>query len=243
MKKIILATIFGFLIFVSANSPLYAALVTIDKNGEIIWNVLSEEDSQEIDIPQHSSIEIKKAAEMTPAPSSVVTLSKTDQKISLVVSANNETKELDVSKEDVSLVEIEERANVQKLAIGIKDGKFTLKQKGVLAETEYPVNIDSKTANLSLITPSGQRFISIFPLQAVESALRTKLMSRLSGRALNLFERDRELQYSVQGEKVFDFFKMYDYPIPVTFFVSASTGEILGLDAPLWFKVIGYLLV
>ena len=241
MKRIAAILILASLIFVSSTAPSYASLIVIDNTGEVIWNVLSEEDSLALDIPRHSSIEVKKAAETTPPSSSVVSLERTDGKVSLLVSSDNETRELDVTGWRNNLVEIEERAEVQKLTIGIRDDKFTLSQKGVTAETTYPVSVDSERAQISLETPSGAKFISVFPIEAVESALRTNLMNRITEPKIEVFEKEQELQYSIQGEKVFSFFKTYDYSIPVTLFVSASTGEVLDLEAPGWFKYISFL--
>jgi len=241
VKRIAAILILSSLIFVSSTALSYASLIVIDNTGKVVWNVLSEKDGLALDIPRHSSIEVKKAAETTPPSSSVVSLERTDGKVSLLVSSDNETRELDVTGWRNNLVEIEERAEVQKLVIGIRDDKFTLSQKGVSAETTYPVSVDSERAQISLETPSGAKFISVFPIEAVESALRTNLMNRITEPKIEVFEKEQELQYSIQGEKVFSLFKTYDYSIPVTLFVSASTGEVLDLEAPGWFKYISFL--
>jgi hypothetical protein len=222
--------------------PSYASLVVIDDTGQIVWNVLSEEISS-LDIPRHSYIEVKKAAEVTPASTSTITLKKKGDKVSLVVSGGGQERQLDVSNWQEDLVEIEERPEVQKLAIGVRGDKFTLNQKGVTAETPYPISVDSEKAEISLETPTGAKFVSVLPLEAVESALRTNLMSRITDHNVEMLEKESELQYSIQGEKVFNFFKMFDYSIPVNLFVSASTGKVLDLEAPGWFRFINFLFV
>jgi hypothetical protein len=176
-----------------------------------------------------------------PDANSKVSLTKNNEKISLIVSSDNETRELDVSGVTDKLVEIEERAEAQKITIGVSNNMFILEQKGIKASTNFPINIDSKSAELSVKTSSGDRFLSILPFQAVETILRSKLISTVTDNKIQILESGQELQYEVKGEKIFNFFDIYKYSIPITLYISASTGEIIYFDSPTWFKVVGFL--
>jgi len=239
--KQILALIIISLLFFSGPVSTYASLLVVEDNGEIIWNVLSEETSVDLGIPRHSYIEVKRAAETQPPQSSVVKLTRENDKVSLVVSSDSETRELDVTNWNETLVEIEERPETQRLTIGMKDNKFKLQQRGISALTDFPVSVDSKKAQLSVQTTTGEKFISIFPYQATEAALRTKIVNRLESTQIEIIEKESKLQYLIHAQKVFNFFDVYEYVIPITTYISASTGEVLGLEGPGWLKYISFL--
>jgi len=225
MKSLTASFIIGLFILLLSSSNANASLLVVKKDGEVTWNVLSEEDTA-LGIPTHSYLEVKKAGEVTPSSTSVITLSKKNDKISLFVDSGNEKRELDVTNWQEDLLEIEERAEVQKLKINLNEG-----------------TIDSKSAELSLVTPSGERFVSIFPLEAVEAVLRTKLITKAVNPKIEIVEKERELQYIISGEKVFNILGIYEYSIPITSYISASTGEILSVDSPTWFKYVKFLFV
>lgn len=241
VRKRLLSLLLGIITLIFSASQAQASLLVIEKDGNVVWNVLSLEDSLSLEIPRHSYIEVKEAAKVKPNANSKVTLTKNNEKISLVVSSDNETRELDVSGVTDKLVEIEERPEVQKITIGVSDNMFILEQKGIKASTNFPINIDSSSAELSVKTPSGDRFLSILPFQAVETVLRSKLINKVTDNRIQILERGQELQYEVKGEKIFNFYDFYKYTIPVTSYISASTGEVIYFDSPTWFKVLGFL--
>lgn len=242
MKKLTFFILFIGLFLVSARKT-FAAIIVIDPEGEVVQNVLSE-DTSYLDIPKHSSIEVKQIADANPANVSMVSLEKkADNQISLVVSTDDGKKELDVSKVKDQLIEIEERPSVQKLTLGVRDGFFTLMQNNVSVETEYPISVDPKTAEIMVTTPSGKKYISILPYEAVETTLRTKLINKIDiGTKIKILDKDTQLQYQISGQREFNFFNVYSYTVPVVIDLSASTGEILSLDAPLWYKLVGNLI-
>lgn len=242
MLKKALTSLLILLLFSSSTHSIYASLLVIEKDGQVIWQVLSEEDSTDLDIPTHSFLEIKKTAGVTPNPTSTVELSKKDGKVTLIVTSENEKRQIDVSSEDIELVKIEERPEVQKVAIGFQDGKFNIQQKGISAITDFPIKIDPSTARLTVATQSGERFLSILPYQAVQGVLRSKIISKVDNNKLDIVEHERELQYSFSGQKIFNILNFFDYSVPVTLKVSATTGETVSIEGPVWYKVIGFFL-
>jgi hypothetical protein len=238
MKKVFIL-VFAFAIFFISHNTIHASILKVERGGNIVWKVLSDEDSSTLEIPKRSSLEVKEVGKETPTPDAQILLKKSDQKISLVVTSQGSTKDLDVTNWKDDLVEIEERPGVQTVRIGLAGGKFSLEQNGITALTDYPINIDSKTSELSLTTSSGNRFISILPYQAVESVLRSRIVNKIEPGSLEILEEAQELQYKIFGGKVLNFFDIYKYSIPIRMNVSATTGEILFIEAPSWYKIFG----
>ena len=242
--RFLFSLVFSLTIFLSLPFRVHASLVTIDNQGKVIVNVLSAEESIELEIPSSEFLEIKNVVSETLEGDAKISLAKVDGKATLEVSSPSGNKSLDVTNYKKEVIEIEERPQVQKLTISVSGDKFVIGQRNVFAETDYQINIDASTARLTLETPSGLRFLSILPRQATDSVLRAKYINRIeSEKKLLIKEEGSELAYEVYGDKVLNFFNFFEYPIPVSVKVSASTGEILFVDQPTWLKVINFLFI
>lgn len=231
MRKSIFLLGFVFYFFLLA-PPVQASLVRIDKEGNLIWKVLSSEDSLAIEIAERGEIEVKEVA--VGETSTSIALKRKEGKVFL--------NDVEVTSWNDDLVEIEERGEVKKILIGTQADKFTIEQAGVIAMTDFPINIRPKENELSLTTSTGSVFLSILPRQAAQTALRSRFISRIPDKKVFIAEDEGgALAYIVSGEKVFNFFNLFEYAIPVTMTLSASTGEILSLEGPEWFKIFGFL--
>ena len=216
--------------------------MTINKEGEVIVNVLSSESSLELGIANRGTLEIKEVVEETESGDADIYLENENGKISLTINTAEDQKMLDVTDFQSDLIEFEERNDVTKIKIGLHSGRFSIEQGNIMALTDFSISINSKENEFSLTTPSGNIFLSVLPVEAVESALRSKFISRLTGEKIDLSIKDMGvLAYTVEGEKVLDVFNLFDYEIPVTAEVSAITGEILSINGPEWFKIFGFL--
>ena len=246
MKKYkIFLTLFIFnLFFVLSVSKVDASLVTIDKYGKVIIKVLSAEESIGLEIPQSDFLEVKNIISETPDADAVITLAKTDGKSTLKVSSNSGDKSMDVTNYKGEVLVVEERPEVQKLTFFVSGDKFTLVQRGVYAETDYQINVDPTSAKLTLEAPSGLRYLSVLPHQATDAVLRANFINRIDeGKRLIIKEEGSDLTYEVFGDKIFNIFNLFEYGVPVSAKVSASTGEILSIEGPTWLKVINFLFV
>lgn len=242
--KLLVSLALFFLFLISTSGLAYASLVTIDKEGKVTINVLSAEESIELEIPRKEFLEVKDIAKGTPDPEAKISLAKIDGKIKLNVSTSSGEKSLDVTNYKEEIIEIEERSEVERVTISVKAGKFTIEQKGVVAETDFAISINPRTARLALITSSGHRFLSILPRQATEIVLRSKYINRIGRQdRLVISEQGRELSYEVAGDRVINLFNIFEYNVPVSAHISASTGEILSINQPTWLKVLGFLFV
>jgi hypothetical protein len=141
-----------------------------------------------------------------------------------------------------TLVEIEARDDTRKVKILAKDGKFILQESGLDAVTEYPVEIDATEAKIGVKAPSGLRYLEVLPYEAFQTLVKGRALDDIESgdTAVVLTENDAgELHYVIKGEKELDL-KVYKVNVPVTATISATTGKLLTVDAPIWFKVVGF---
>jgi hypothetical protein len=239
MKKGLL--ILGFLILTLVfPSQAHASLVVIDKKGEVIWKVLASESA--LGVPKSSEIIVKSLAAGTPGVSSLVSLLREGDKVTLSVKEGQEEKSLDVTQLGGEIIEIEERPSARKVKIGVLGEKFLIEEEGTLALTDFPIKIDPQRAELSVVTSTGHRILPFLPKEALEVALRAKIISKeRQGATIELTEGGQgELAYQIPGEKTINLLNLFKLNIPVSTSVSALTGEILFIDQPAWLRVLGF---
>lgn len=216
-------------------SEVSASFITIKKDGDIILNVLSKQS-----FVDQTSFEIKKIIQDTSNSGSLVGLEKKDDGFKLTVLSQGELKELNVN-DSKSLVEVEERPEVQRIVVGVRGGKISLEQEDVVALTEYPLQIDAKRAIITLTTANGDEFLYFLPKEVVEFVLRTKLINKIEEEKIEVGNFDGKLQYKISGEKIFKIANLFEYSVPIEIFVSGITGEITSVDSPSWFKILRFL--
>lgn len=244
MVKKILVLIFLLAPFVFVSSA-SASLVTVEEDGEVVVNVLSAEDGVELEIADSGDIEVTQVADGDVEGKGKVTLGKVGEELVLNISTDSGVKRLDVTDYDRSLIEVERRSNVERMTISAVNDSFLIRQRGVIVKTDYEISIDPEDAGLTLKTPTGYKYVSITPKEAVDTMLRSKLISRIAfDNSVELKETDQELSYEIRGDKIFNILSLFEYKIPVRTKVSASTGEIVSVDEPDWLgKIVNVLLV
>lgn len=232
MKKALFVLPLFFCALFFFPSSVHAALITVNPDGQVIWNVLAAEDSLALGVADRGDIKVSQSADGT--QSGQIKLKKVNDKLYL--------NDLDVTDWDNSLVEIEERGSVKKISIGLAGGDFTIEQNGIVARSGYPITVNPRDNELSVTTQSGAVYLSVLPLEAAESALRSKFVNKVDKNGVVLSQEDvGVLAYTIPGQKIINILGVYDYEIPVVAKVSASTGEVLAVDGPSWFKVFGFL--
>lgn len=239
MRKILFTTflIFFFFAFIA---PVKAEIVTLKKNGEVIINVLSYQDS--FGVVKKESLQIKDV--LNSGNSEIrekIFLAKVEGEYKLNVVSNEGSKELNVTNINGDLIEIEARPSVKNLKIGLRDGNFYLEEAGIVAKTIFPINIDSKNAEISVKTDSGEHFIAVSPVDAYQYCLRARNISKLTNEDIVIAEKNLgEITYEIPGEKTLNFFGLVSYDVPVRVSVSTLTGEITNLETEVWMKVLNF---
>lgn len=232
---------FFIVLFVCLVGDAKAQIIVVGKEGDLRWNVLS--DKIVLSDVKPSEVSITKIAELPKKTSNTsIELSKIGDSLNMVVASGDQKKTLEVTSFADKIVEIEERPAINKIEIFSKDGKFVISQNEARAFTYLPIFIDPKEARISLRTVYGDSNLAIFPHQAALVALRSKLLSLITNE-LEILSEGGNVFYKLLGEKHFSFYSLYTYKIPVTAYVSVSTGEIIKIDSPTWYKYLSFLFV
>lgn len=234
MKKLLIGLFFAVL-FLFPQSTSAESLLVVDGNGNANWNVLSAE-SFELDVPERD-LRLGYVAGDTNG-SQPISIKKDGEKISLT---STDGRSVDATNWKNNLVELVETPDTKKLEIAVFDGRFTIKEGSATAATTFPIKVDPKERKLAIVTPTGDKFLAILPVEAVQSILRAKVVTNASNN-FEVVEKDNSLSYKITGEKILNLFNIYNLPVPVTAYISASTGEILSLDQPPWLAIASYLL-
>lgn len=216
------------------------SLMVLRPDGKIVVNVLSAEAVADLAIPQSDYLAVRNTVSGVVAANTKIFLTNENGALNLRVGDGANV--LDVSGTDKQLVEIEERPQVKSFAISAQPDGFVLEQGDLSVATQYDISIDPTDAKLALATPTGIKYVAILPREAVETTLRSKIISSVANKgAVSLVEEGSDLVYKVAGEKVLNLFNLYDYPVPVTVLVSTSTAEVVSVDQPPWLAVLNYL--
>jgi hypothetical protein len=233
----------AFLPFLFCATNVDAKVLTVTKEGGVVWNVLSDEDSIALGVSQEPGLEVKAVYDQGPVTNAKISLSKEDGGAGLTIISESGEKEMRLENTDGDLVEIEARPMASLIKIGLIDGIFTIRQEGVLAKTDYAISIESQNAKLTLAAPTGQRYLYVLPQDAINSVLRAKTLTNVdASKDIRIVEEDGDLVYKLSGEKHLNLFNLYDYPVELEASISATTGEIVKTNAPIWLSLVSYLL-
>lgn len=235
MRKLLSFFFASFFLLTFFAKEAEASLLTVEKDGQLVINVLASE-TNSLAVPKPSSLAVTSAADEQ-NPKNLISLAKDGGEVSLKIGKD---KTFDVTSWKEDLVLIEERQDAKEISISLKDGFFVISQEGISAATEYSINVDPEENRLSLDTPTGEKYLAILPYEALESALRSRVISRAEDKHLQITEENKDLAYTINGEKSFNLFNVYNLVMPIEAKVSASTGEVLSTNEPVWLKLLGF---
>lgn len=239
MKRLVFV-VFFLAGFIFCASPAKAALVTFTDSGQAQWNVLALTDNAE-----ESILEVRQIASTTPSSSNVsVSLFNDGKTVLLQYGDGNDEKKVDLSDYEEEIIEIEERYSPRKLAILAHEDGFAIKQLGITALTTYPVKVSSEKNRLSVVTPTGERVLKVMPHEAVSQVIRSNILTNVSGSGQVLLEEgsEGEVEYLLKGKKDVILFKVFLIEVPISVRVSALSGNIMEIDQPIWYSLIGFFL-
>lgn len=212
-----------------------SAIIVISNSNQVIWNVLGESSENPIKIVSlPSSVENN---------NQTVQLLKTDNITTLEVDTGSVKKSVDVTGFGDNIIEIEQSQDAKRISISQSEDKFLITQQDVVAQTGFPIKINPDGRYVIVVTPSGERYLGIFPSDAIDSILKTQIIDKVSVESgLSLTEGEAGvLEYVVNGEKNIKLFNLFEISAPVTLKISAIDGIVLGKDSPVWYKVLGFL--
>jgi len=210
--------------FLTNVSKANAALISVDQEGEFTWNVLG-------------AISFRQANNSYIASNEIVL-----ENNSGIVLLND----LDISSiENDEIVEFEKEVASEKVLILAEEDKFLIRQRGVSAETDFPIKISESEDNIVLSTKTGERFLVVLPYEAMLQVVRANYIKDIGedGKIFIVENEEGELAYKIVGTKNFSIFKFLDVPVEVNTYVSVLTGNILEVDQPVWSRALNFLLI
>lgn len=229
MKRFAIFLICFGLLLISVK-PVDAALLVVNNKGKIVWKVLGL-----------NTFEVKNIFQTpTPPADSQISLSRMNGKVELNVISDSGTTQTDVTSYYDDLVEIETRGDVKTYKIANLGDRFTISQEGVVANTYYPITINAKTNEVTIRTSKGEQLITVLPFDVVEDLQKANVIDQTTD--VELAENlEQELQYIVSGEKKLRLLNFIDFPVSIKAHVSAVDGTFTETEAPIWYKILGFL--
>lgn len=212
-----------------------ASLVVVKNDGEVVVNVLAKEDGPGITEAPEQEVDISNF---------FLALNKSDNKTYLSLALPDESRVLDITNYNDDVVELEGTSQPQKLTIAKRDGGFAIKQNGLTVVTDYNIEVDTKEKDVLINTPTGKKYLLVFPQEAVFSLLRSNIVSKVDKETeMGMAENAGELAYTIQGKKAINLFGLFTFDVAVATKVSATNGKVLSVDSPGWMKVINIALI
>jgi len=241
MRRLAILVVVLVCFFASA-SGVKASMITVNSKGAAVWNVLGESDSLTLDVVKPSAVSIKEINGNQETQNANIALLISEGTVNLNVKSEDQNKTLQLRDFSGDLVQVEQRPQVASFKIFYKDGNFVFKQGEISASTSYPVKIDSANARVSLQTPSGELNLGILPKDAVDDLVRAKVISKINGQQKIILgeQVNGQLAYNIPGIKTINLFNVTNLDVDVVGNVSATTGEILSVDQPVWLRILGF---
>lgn len=232
MRKVIFGILIVGVLFGVWVPEAEAALLTLKPGGEYYWNVLGVSEEFGIELNTNNDYQDLRAQ-----------LLRSDNEYFLQINDGRKQNVVNVTDYEDEVVEIVKEE--ESIAITILEDGFGINQTGVLAYTSYPISIDTGSHKLSVETETGVKNILIMPQEVLVTLLRTKIIDRLvENTILQLKEGELgELSYEIKGEKVINLLNLVSVSVPIETTVSALTGEVLQIDKPTWYKILGFMFV
>lgn len=233
MKKLSISFLFSTILLFYCVSNAKAALVTVSEKGLLRLNVLGASTSE---------FNVRKVAQINDiTPQADITLQKTPDGTQLIVENGSDIRELDLTGFNRDIIEIEAKEAPKKIIILNSEEGFVIKQNSEEVKTVFPIYVSSKSKEISVQTPSGIRYLLVFPSDALSSLIRSNELSEETN--IELIETEKgDLSYKVLGIKNVNLFDIFYLDVNIEAYVSATTGQITKIDKPLWYRFGGVLL-
>jgi len=215
-----------------------ASIVTIEKTGGVTVNVLSAEDSSAA--LQSESLTVSSSSVEMGNADVPISLLRKDGKYLLSVQGKNGEQTFDVTSYKDRILEIEERPQTRKISISLSDNQFVIEQSGVRAKTFYQINVEPQNSRITILTPSGYKFLSVLPGEAVNGLYNSNTITMLGvDRSIEISEDEKgNLYYGISGFKRVGIKDLYSFDAPVSAKISAVNGEVMEINQPVWLKIL-----
>lgn len=131
----------------------------------------------------------------------------------------------DDTKQEEVRVQLKNNVQVRSL-----DGKFEIEDGEVRAQTSFPLRIDAQSGVMTVVTPAGEREVSVLPQQAVTNLMERGILSRVETNreeSVTLRADGQGATYRILGSKSKRLFGLFPIDIQKEIDVSLETGEVV----------------
>ena len=226
--------VFAFFLFPKTAN---AGLVVVKQSGEVIVNVLSVQDGEGVEMTEEP-------LETLNLSDTLISLSTKDERSYLSLGLPEGDRVLDVTDYGDDILEVEGETARQKLTISKKENKFSILQDGLTVITDFEITIDPGGKKLLVATPTGKKYLLVFPQEAALSLLRSNLVTKIEKeKEINMSESEGDLAYEIVGKKFFEFFGVFGFDVDVATLVSATNGQVLSVTSPGWMRAFSSVLI
>ena len=231
-------SLLAFSMFLISAVEAQAALVNVDVNGIPSWSVLS----YEVETGEEKNVEVRSVVNREAInPNTKIALTRDEGQVLLTV----DEEEIDISGYESEIVEVEEIDIPKRVAILANNDGFSIQQRGVTANTEFPITVNTPEKKISVQTDSGIRYLSILPYDAVIQIVRANIIKDLSeGDSVTLVENeDGEVVYRIKGKNDLNVLRFVDLSVDILVEISALDGKVVEVEKPLWYAIADFLIV
>lgn len=222
-------------------SPTYAAIVSVSNEGEMTMNVLPAQDDAAL-TPKPDYLKVTNVANTNTSEQSEIEVKNESGKVELVVNDGKEVHLADVTGYSDEIIEIEQRREPDRITISVSGDGFLLKEKNTKAYTSFPIKVDPEQRRISVETTSGEQYIAVLPSEALSQLVQGNVLNVIDGDYLIISEGEMgEVQYTIHGKRTLDILNIFQYEVPITAHISASSGEVLTVEQPVWLPIASFL--
>ena len=162
---------------------------------------------------------------------------------------NDDGDEIEVDQENLDELkdELENDLADDDVQIATTSGRsLSLTRKNVRAITNFPLSVNTVTNELVVMTPNGQKIVTILPDQAVRNLLSTGIISRVEpvvasdsaslsdsnkfDSSIEMEMKDDVLVYKIKGKRAHRLFGIIPVSTDVTAFTSVDTGSTVSVQ-------------
>jgi len=232
-------SLFLMALFLLSTNNVDASVVTVKKNGEVVLNVLAAEDTSGSG-NQSESLTVSQSSVAMGDADMPISLFRKDGKYVLNIAGKNGEQDFDISNYKDNILEIEQRPSIRKIDISLSGNQFVIEQSGVKAKTSYQINIEPLKSRITILTPTGYKFLTLLPADAVNVLYRSNVITSLTtDRSVEISEDDKgNLFYLANGTKRVGIKDLYEFDAPVSAKISAVDGSVMEINQPIWLKIL-----
>lgn len=130
------------------------------------------------------------------------------------------------------------------LKLHSENGETEIEQSGISMKTSLPIRIDSQTGAMTIVTPAGEKNVTVLPEQALLHLVNSGFVDANSTSSASQsfdFQLDAEgnnFSYKFTGKKTQKFLGIFPVAIEKQMVVSPETGDVQAIDQTLTSKIL-----